>query len=101
MHDGASTILPFLGSPDPPRWPEQGKTGNDFATVEWRRLITPNLVNLARFSFTRTNENDNEVNLDPTPALNFYTRAPERRSHRHGPFPARHQHFRSAEPSAK
>jgi hypothetical protein len=29
-------------------------------------------VNLLRFSFTRTKEADNEVNLDPTPALNFY-----------------------------
>jgi outer membrane receptor protein involved in Fe transport len=72
VHDGASTVLPFLGSPLPPRWPEQGITGNHFATVEWRRLITPSLVNLARFSFTRTKEADNEVNLNPTPALNFY-----------------------------
>ncbi|HUA20771.1 MAG TPA: TonB-dependent receptor [Bryobacteraceae bacterium] len=72
VHDGASTILPFLGSSDPPRWPEQGITGNNFATVEWRRIVTPNLVNLLRFSFTRTLETDNQVNLDPTPALNFY-----------------------------
>jgi hypothetical protein len=72
VHDGASTVLPFLGSPLPPRWPEQGITGNHFATVEWRRLISPNVVNLARFSFTRTKEADNQVNLDPTPALNFY-----------------------------
>jgi hypothetical protein len=64
--------LPFLGSPLPPRWPEQGITANHFATVEWRRLITPSLVNLLRFSFTRTKEADNEVNLNPTPALNFY-----------------------------
>jgi hypothetical protein len=34
VHDGASTVLPFLGSPLPPRWPEQGITGNHFATVE-------------------------------------------------------------------
>jgi outer membrane receptor protein involved in Fe transport len=72
VHDGASTVLPFLGSPVPPRWPEQGITGNHFATVEWRHIISPNVVNLARFSFTRTKEADNEVNLDPTPALNFY-----------------------------
>ena len=39
VHDGASTVLPFLGSSLPPRWPEQGITGNHFATVEWRRLI--------------------------------------------------------------
>ncbi len=73
VHDGASTVLPFLGSPLPPRWPEQGITGNHFATVEWRRLISPNVVNLARFSFTRTKEADNQVNLNPESALNFYT----------------------------
>lgn len=73
VHDGASTILPFLGSPDPPRWPEQGITGNNFATVEWRRIVTPTVVNLLRFSFTRTLETDNQVNLNPTPALNFYS----------------------------
>jgi outer membrane receptor protein involved in Fe transport len=73
VHDGGSTVLPFLGSPDPPRWPEKGITANDFATVEWRRLITPSLVNLLRFSYTRTRESDNEVNTNPTPALNFYS----------------------------
>ncbi len=73
VHDGASTVLPFLGSPLPPRWPEQGITGNHFATVEWRHIISPNVVNLLRFSFTRTKEADNQVNLDPTPALNFYS----------------------------
>jgi outer membrane receptor protein involved in Fe transport len=73
VHDGGSTILPFLGSPLPPTWPEKGTTGNDFATVEWRRLVTPSLVNLLRFSYTRTEETDNEVNVNPTPALNFYS----------------------------
>jgi len=72
VHDGASTILPFLGSPLPPRWPEKGITGNHFATVEWRRLITPNVVNLLRFSFTRTKEADNQVNPEQVPALDFY-----------------------------
>ena len=96
VHDGASTILPFLGSPLPPRWPEQGITGNHFATVEWRRLISPNLVNLARFSFTRTKEADNQVNLGSSARAQFLYRAPKRRSQRHGPFLARHQHFRSA-----
>jgi len=73
VHDGASTVLPFLGSPIPPRWPEKGITANHFATIEWRRLITPNLVNLARFSLTRTKESDNQVSPDQVPALNFYT----------------------------
>ncbi len=73
VHDGANTVLPFLGSPLPPTWPERGTTGNDFATVEWRRIVTPTIVNLLRFSYTRTAETDNEVNLNPTPALNFYS----------------------------
>lgn len=73
VHDGANTVLPFLGSPIPPQWPEKGITANDFTTMEWRRLITPSLVNLIRFSYTRTSESDNEVNLNPDPALNFYS----------------------------
>jgi len=72
VHEPASTTLPFFGSPLPPRWPEKGTTGNHFATVEWRRLISPTLVNLARVSFTRTKESDNQTKPDQAPALNFY-----------------------------
>ena len=66
---------PFLGSPLPPRWPEVGSTRNQFATIEYRRVISPTLVNLLRFSFTRTRETDVQANPDQTSALDFF---PER-----------------------
>ena len=49
VKDAADTILPFLGSPIAPRWPEVGVTRNNFATVEYRRVISPSLINLLRF----------------------------------------------------
>src|SRR5205085_1731849 len=52
VRDYGDTTLPFLGSPLPPRWPEIGQTRNQFATVEYRRVISPTMVNLLRFSFT-------------------------------------------------
>jgi hypothetical protein len=75
VRDYGDITQPFLGSPISPRWPEIGETRNQFATVEWRRLISPTLVNLARFSFTRTRETDVQEHPDQTPALNFF---PER-----------------------
>ena len=67
--------MPFLGSPLPPRWPEIGSTRNQFATIEWRRVISPTMVNLLRFSFTRTRETDVQARPDQASALNFF---PER-----------------------
>jgi outer membrane receptor protein involved in Fe transport len=75
VRDHGDTTLPFLGSPLPPRWPEIGATRNQFATIEWRRVISPTLVNLLRFSFTRTRETDTQANPDQVSALNFF---PER-----------------------
>ncbi len=72
VKDAADTILPFLGSPIAPRWPEVGVTRNNFATVEYRRVISPSLINLLRFSFTRTRETDNQQHPDQTPALDFF-----------------------------
>jgi hypothetical protein len=72
VRDRADIVNPFLGSPLPPRWPEVGDTRNQFATVEYRRVISPTLVNLLRFSFTRTVETDVQQNPDQTPALNFF-----------------------------
>ncbi|HEY6342886.1 MAG TPA: TonB-dependent receptor [Bryobacteraceae bacterium] len=72
IRDSAGIAYPFLGSPIAPRWPEVGDTGNHFATVEWRRLISPAMVNLLRFSFTRTKETDTEQHPDQTPALDFF-----------------------------
>ena len=72
IRDYADVVNPFLGSPIAPRWPEVGKTMNQFATVEYRRVITPNLVNLVRFSYTRTFESDSEQTADKASALDFF-----------------------------
>jgi hypothetical protein len=75
IRDYGDIVQPFLGSPLPPRWPEVGNTRNQFATVEYRRVFTPTMVNLLRFSFTRTKETDVQQSPNQTPALNFF---PER-----------------------
>src|SRR5690242_19251703 len=75
VRDFGDTTLPFLGSPLPPRWPEIGSTRNQFATVEYRRVISPAMVNLFRFSFTRTRETDVQAKPDQAKALDFF---PER-----------------------
>ena len=75
VRDSGDIVQPFLGSPLPPRWPEVGATGNHFATVEYRRVISPTLVNLLRFSFTRTRETDVQARPDQASALDFF---PER-----------------------
>jgi hypothetical protein len=75
VRDFGDTTLPFLGSPLPPRWPEVGSTRNQFATIEYRRVISPTMLNLLRFSFTRTRETDVQARPDQTPALDFF---PER-----------------------
>jgi hypothetical protein len=75
VRDRGDTTLPFLGSPLPPRWPEIGATRNQFATIEYRRVISPTLVNLLRFSYTRTRETDTQAKPDQASALNFF---PER-----------------------
>ena len=72
VRDAAGITYPFLGSPLPPRWPEVGNTGNHFATVEYRRVLSPSMVNLLRFSFTRTRETDVEAHPDQTSALDFF-----------------------------
>ncbi len=75
VRDYGDIVQPFLGSPLPPRWPEVGNTRNQFTTLEYRRTISPTIVNLLRFSFTRTRESDVQQSPDQTPALDFF---PER-----------------------
>lgn len=75
IRDYGDITQPFLGSPLPPRWPEVGQTRNQFVTIEHRRVISPTVVNLLRFSFTRTRESDVQAHPDQTPALDFF---PER-----------------------
>ena len=75
VRDHGDITYPFLGSALPPRWPEVGQTRNQFATIEWRRVISPTLLNLLRFSFTRTRETDVQQHPDQISALDFF---PER-----------------------
>jgi hypothetical protein len=71
VRDAANITQPFLGSPLPPRWPEVGTTGNHFVTIEERHIFSPTLINLFRFSFTRTAETDALTSNNPLPVLNF------------------------------
>ena len=72
VRDAANIVYPFLGSALPPFWPEVGTTANDFATVEYRHLFSSNIINLLRFSFTRTFESDLEQHPVQNPALTFF-----------------------------
>jgi hypothetical protein len=54
-----------------PYWPERDEGMNHFATVEWRRIISPTLLNTARISFSRPNTGDYEVNSFPALQLTF------------------------------
>jgi len=53
----ASFIEPFggggFGGGPNPFWPEQDSSHLQFSTVGWRRIITPNMVNLAHVSYSR------------------------------------------------
>ena len=48
-----------------PYWPERDEGMNHFATIEWRRIISPTLINNARVSFSRPNTGDYQVNSIP------------------------------------
>ena len=47
---GGTTVIPY--------WPEEDYEHQQFATVEWRRLISATVVNTARVSFSRPSENE-------------------------------------------
>ncbi len=53
-----------------PLWPETDYNANYFTTLEWRRIITPTIVNTARASFSRPNTPT--FVASPTPALQFF-----------------------------
>ena len=72
VRDYGDIVNPFLGSPLPPRWPEVANTKNSFATVEYRHVFSPAIVNLVRFSYTRTFESDVEQTADQASALDFF-----------------------------
>jgi hypothetical protein len=44
----------FGGNQGIASWPESDKSEADFSTLEWRRVITPSLINVARIHYSRT-----------------------------------------------
>ena len=69
VNDRALFKDPFSGSIIP-LWPETHHTGNHYATLEERRIISSSIMNLARVSFVRTREgSDLDSNL---PGLTFF-----------------------------
>ena len=53
-----------------PLWPETDYNANHFSTLEWRRIVSPTIVNTARISFSRPNTPTYVTNS--TPALQFF-----------------------------
>jgi outer membrane receptor protein involved in Fe transport len=69
VNDRAMFHDPFSGGPIT-QWPETHHTGNHYATIEERRIISSSVVNLVRAGFVRTKEgSDLENNLA---GLSFY-----------------------------
>ncbi len=48
----------FGGTSIVPYWPENDFEHQQFATIEWRRLVLPTVVNTARIAFSRPSENE-------------------------------------------
>lgn len=48
----------FAGGAISPNWPEEDLSHTQFATMEWRRILSPTLVNVARVSFSRPGTNE-------------------------------------------
>ncbi len=71
FYDKAIVIDPYNGGNGSasggylPNWPELDNGRNHFATAEWRRIISPTLVNTSRISFSRPNTSDAVVNEYP------------------------------------
>ncbi len=79
--DQASDLLPltgFFGSALT-LWPEIDHTKNQFATIQERHIFSANVVNNARFTFTRTYESSYSHSTLPEASdpLNFSGRFPE------------------------
>ena len=53
-----------------PLWPEGNQSLAQFTTVEWRRIVSPNMVNVARAHFTRTSTAG--VTTNSVPALQAF-----------------------------
>jgi Carboxypeptidase regulatory-like domain len=69
ISDKADLFEPFSGSLIP-LWPEQDASHTQYATLEERRIVSPTVVNVARFSFSRPVNNAYTANS--VPALQFF-----------------------------
>ncbi len=61
VSDKADFLEPFAGTGGTtaiPLWPDADVSHNQFSTVEWRRIVSPTLVNVARASFSRPAANE-------------------------------------------
>ena len=67
--DRANQVVPFSGS-QIALWPEGDNTRNQYFTTEERKIVTPSIVNLARFSFVRPVETAQTTG--ETPPLDFF-----------------------------
>jgi outer membrane receptor protein involved in Fe transport len=70
LRDHADLTEPFATANTLPLWPEQDVSHNQFATIEERRVITPSLINLLRFAYSRPVQNS--VTINSTPPLQFF-----------------------------
>jgi outer membrane receptor protein involved in Fe transport len=68
ISDRANVVTPYTSS-QIPLWPETDTSANQYLTTEWRRVISPNLLNIARFAFVRTDER--QAAASPFSALDF------------------------------
>jgi hypothetical protein len=72
VSDKTHFLEPFAGtggSTTIPLWPDKDVSHNQFSTIQWRRIISPTLVNIARISFSRPASN--EVPAPTHAALQF------------------------------
>jgi len=73
VSDKADYLEPFAGGGQTgqlPLWPEQDYSHAQFLTAEWKRIITPSVVNVARASFSRPGTS--ALTTDSFPALQLF-----------------------------
>jgi hypothetical protein len=70
LYDGALENDSFASGASP-GFPETGHGLNTYTTMEWKRVISPNFINLVRFGFTRTRM-DTLSAIIPNSPLNFF-----------------------------
>src|SRR5260370_34263757 len=74
VYDKGTFLGPFAQAPVP-GWTEQDYSANHYATIEEKRIIAPSLINLARASFVRPQEQGGV--FTQTPALQYYGHCPD------------------------